>query len=466
MTTFTASPVSPLRGTPDPSKHVRFTYGMVLDAEDFGQEFAYLSARGEWMVRDLIGYGTVSGLLVTYEPNGTSPRLVVGAGAAVTPKGELVRITRAQCADLNKWLQMPEVSQQATALRSTPTASRLDVYVTLCYRECEVDPLPIPGEPCRSEDEMTAASRVADDFRLDLRLTPPEQPDEQAVRDFVQWLAAIPIIDGASSVSLAQFLQAVRTAAIPIGSPPGSPPDFMYGFPPLNLSIGRGDVCTYIRAAYRLWVTELRPKWNAAWWDAQACACDGPNAAPRPEPCVLLSRATLWLARGLSASDPWTIDSSHVPSVADDDRPFIVPTRMLQEWLWCGCSCGMSASTAATAGGSVVAAGMVTVVSSAAPPAPVGVYGLQVFRPTVVPVGWSAGDFLVRFNTYANPTAASSHHVYIVTATPVVASATANPRIEVAVFDPNGIRLRFKSNTTVSSPINQQFLLEVKQYAR
>ena len=465
MTTFSASPVSPLRGSPDPSKHVRFTYGMVLDAEDFGQEFAYLAARDQWIVRDLVGYGTVSGLLVTYEPNGTSPRLVVGAGAAVTPKGELVRVARAQCADLNTWLRTPSVAQQATALRSTPTTSRLDVYVTLCYRECEVDPLPIPGEPCRSQEEMTAASRVADDFRLDLRLTPPEQPDEQAVRDFVQWLAAVPIVDGASSVNLSQFLQAVRTAAIPIGSPPGSPPDFMYGVPPLNLSIGRADVCTYIRAAYRVWITELRPRWNAAWWDAQACNCDGPNAAPKPEPCVLLSRATLWLSRGLGPGDAWTIDSSQVPAVVDDDRPFIVPTRMLQEWLWCGCACAAS-PTAAGDGGAEVAAGMATVVSSAAPPAPTGTYGLQVYRPTVAPVGWSAGDFLVSFKNYANPTAAGSGHIYVVTATPIVASATANPRIEVAAFDAAGIRLRFKSNTTPSSPISQQLLLEVKQYAK
>jgi len=465
MTTFTASPVSPLRGTPDPSKHVRFTYGMVLDAADFGQEFAYLAARDQWIVRDLIGYGTVSGLLVTHEPNGTNPRLVVGAGVAVTPRGELVRVSRAQCADLNKWLQMPDVSQQATALRSTPTRSRLDVYVTLCYRECEVDPLPIPGEPCRSEDEMTAPSRVADDFRLDLRLTPPEQPDEQAVRDFVQWLAAIPIVDGASSVNLTQFLQAVRTAAIPIGSPPGSPPDFMYGLPPASLSIGRADACTYIRAAYRVWVTELRPKWNAAWWDAQACDCDGPTAAPKPEPCVLLSRATLWLARGLGASDPWTIDSAQVPSIADEDRPFIVPGRMLQEWLWCGCACGAPATSAAAAG-SVVAAGMVTIVSSAAPPPPVGTYQLQVYRPQVVPVGWSAGDFLVRFKDYANPTAAGSGHVYVVKATPIVGIATQNPRIEVAAFDASAVRLRFKSNTTASSPVNQQLLLEVTQYAK
>src|SRR5437763_106871 len=47
---------------PDPSKHVNYTLGMVLGVDDFTQEFAYLSGRDQRLARDLLGYGTVSGL--------------------------------------------------------------------------------------------------------------------------------------------------------------------------------------------------------------------------------------------------------------------------------------------------------------------------------------------------------------------------------------------------------------------
>ena len=466
MTVFSASPITPLRSAPDATKHVKFTYGMVLDAEDFGQEFAYLAARVQWTARDLIGYGTVSGLKVSYETNGGNPRLVVDSGVAVTPRGELVHVGRAQCAYLNDWLKTDEASARAGAVKTSPTTSRLDVFVTLCYRECETDLLPIPGEPCRDENEMKAPSRVADDFRLELRLTAPEQPDEQAVRDFVQWLSQVPIVDGASALALPQFLDALRAAASGIGSPPSSPPDFMYGMPPSILAIGRADACRYFRAAYRLWAVELRPKWNASWWDAQSCGC-GPadtttTTASKPESCVLLTRVGIPLvATSITGSTVWQVASSPDPAIDDEDRPFIVPTRMLQESLWCGCACGTGAGT----DGAIVAGGAATVTSAAAPSPASGKYQLQLFRPTAPPAGWTAGDFWVLFKGYVPPLAPTSGFTYVVSATPTV-SAGQNLRVEFAGFDTEGIRLRLKDNVTAISPVNQQVLIEVKQYAK
>src|ERR1043165_1827814 len=48
----------------DPHRHVNFTAGMVLGVDDYRQEFAYHSARDKWIVRDFLGYGTLSGLAV------------------------------------------------------------------------------------------------------------------------------------------------------------------------------------------------------------------------------------------------------------------------------------------------------------------------------------------------------------------------------------------------------------------
>ncbi|MFZ1476275.1 MAG: hypothetical protein WAT18_00905, partial [Sphingorhabdus sp.] len=51
----------------DPSKHVNFSTGMVLGVEDYRQEFAYHSARDRWIVREIAGYGTLSGLSVSLD---------------------------------------------------------------------------------------------------------------------------------------------------------------------------------------------------------------------------------------------------------------------------------------------------------------------------------------------------------------------------------------------------------------
>ncbi len=63
---------------PDPTKHVSYTSGMILGVADFIQEYTYLSARDQWMLRELIGYGTACGLDVRIEDAGQQgPRIAV-----------------------------------------------------------------------------------------------------------------------------------------------------------------------------------------------------------------------------------------------------------------------------------------------------------------------------------------------------------------------------------------------------
>lgn len=367
MHVFSTKVVQLAGAPPDPAKHVRFTDGMILGVDDFTQEFAYLSNRDRWIVRDLIGYGTVSGLRLWIEDDGAKgPRVVVEPGVAVTPRGDMVRVPTAQCAPLNEWLAGAD---QVTHLLNRPTPfsppdDRVDLYVTLCYRECEIDDVPIPGEPCRHEGEMSAPSRILDDFRLELRFTPPAQPDEDAVRDFVAWLSSIPIVDGASSHSLSDFLDVVRSAAFLTGSPPAGLPDFMYGSPPGSLQIARVDACRYLRAAFRVWVTELRPRWYASWWLAHA-RCDGgkTDAAPKmPEACLLLARLDVPLVpAALIGPTRWQVPDASGVTIDERRRPFLLPLRMLQEWLFCGWHHGSDAAMAASGAPALVAAGLVTV---------------------------------------------------------------------------------------------------------
>ena len=316
MSGFQNQTTSPATTAPDPHKHVKYSLGMVLGVDDFDQEFAYLSNRDQWLARDTIGYGTVCGLKVSIETDERGPRVAVEPGVAINPRGQLIRVTPAQCAYLNDWLD----AHREDVIRElgSPPADQLTLYVVLCYRACPTDPVPIPGEPCRDETEATVTSRWKDDFQLELRFTPPDQTEENAVRDFVEWMSHIEISDGATSLSLDDFLAAIRDGA-QLSSPPSPPTDFMYGSPPSGIVINHADACEYLRAALRVWVTELRPVWRGV-------ACDGSTP---DEECVLLAQLDVPLVDGLASSDEDVI-------VNEEQRPFLVHLRLLQEWLTCG----------------------------------------------------------------------------------------------------------------------------------
>lgn len=339
MGCFTSHIATATATEPDPAKHVNYHLGMVLGVEDFVQDFAYHNGRSQWQLRDLIGYGTARGLRAHFENDGTKgPRVIVDAGVAVSPGGQMICVPSAQCASLNHWLA---ANAKAVSDRlGSPISSALTLYVVLCYRDCPTDDAPIPGEPCRSEDELKAPSRLADDFQLELRFDPPKQREEDAVRDFVEWLRQIEISDSVmASTPLDQLLQAIRDAAQPWLTPPASPlssppapTDFMFGSPPAGLHIRPEDACEYLRAAFLLWVTELRPKWIGRWRGCAPDPADQSQAAD--EDCVMLARLDIPVL--LNSPGAWVVSDVSPVVVDERRRPFIVHLRLLQEWLLCG----------------------------------------------------------------------------------------------------------------------------------
>src|SRR5262249_50201037 len=163
-----------------------------------------------------------------------------------------------QCARLDAWLALSDIAQQMSDL-AIPSTGDFTAYVTLCYRDCPTDEIPVPGEPCRCDTDTMPPSRITDDFRLELTLTPPPQMEEDAVRDLIDWVRQIEVADfGPTQPDLDSFLQAIRDAMGGVSSPPGSPPiDYFYGSPPASLRLPRTALCQWMRAAMRLWVTEL-----------------------------------------------------------------------------------------------------------------------------------------------------------------------------------------------------------------
>jgi hypothetical protein len=327
MSTFASAlpAVTPL----DPTKHVKFTRGMVLGVDDFDQEFAYLSGRDRWIVRDLLGYGVVSGLRLSAEPppageEDKGPRINVSAGVAALPSGQLVCVSPAQCAFVGDWVRA-NVDELELGQESPPADVR--AAVVLCYAECESEDVPIPGEPCRSEDSLMAPSRIEDHFSLELRTEAPPHLEDEAVRRFVAWLDAVPVTE--DGTDLDDFLFELREAGSePAGSPP-STVEFLDEPPPPGLAIPRARLHEYLESAFGLWATELRARWRTL---VPGCECaPGPDCPP-DDACLLLGELVI----------PVTWDSlagEVVVGGADEieldlaRRPTLLHLRLLQEWL-------------------------------------------------------------------------------------------------------------------------------------
>ena len=86
-----------------------------------------------------------------------------------------------------------------------------------------------------------------------------------------------------------------------------------------GLRIHAEDACAYLRLAFRIWTTELRPH---VLGKGQTCA----GAAP-DEGCVLLAELPVGLANGV-------VDGA--VEIDEQDRPYLVSLRLIQEWLTCG----------------------------------------------------------------------------------------------------------------------------------
>lgn len=455
MTTF-AAPCLEAKA-PDPCKHVNYTLGMVLGVEDFNQEFAYTHAKLQLLAREAIGYGTLTGLRVGTETTAKGPRVTVTSGAALLPPGRLVCVNTAQCGYLNDWLAAHQ--SKIPALLGSPLDSTLTLYLTLCYRECPVDPVPIPGEPCRSEDELMAPSRLVDDFILELRTAPPDQREEDLLREFVAWMRALAFGGGGPYATVEEFVAALQASVVegpqsPLASPLSSPlaapgVHFVFGSPLTSLTLDPALAAEYFRAAFRIWATEIRPKVHASCCaGGHGCGCGDKHSAPVPDECLLLARVDVPVVN--IGGDEWRVDDTLTIAIDESRRPILVSVRLLQEWIVTGGPAGAGTSGGAGVGPVLVAAG----IAGAG-----GVNGLIVGNLSVtVP---AVSQIRIAFTGYTPPTATFQ---YIVRAMALVGGGVANPTIAFDSFAPGGIQLRV-TNGAANIPIpalsTMRFMIDV-----
>jgi hypothetical protein len=328
MTTFSTAAL-PDVAPPDSTKHVKYTLGMVLGVDDFTQEFAYVSGRIKRVVADLLGYGVSCGLRVTIDADpDEGPRINVAPGEAVTPSGQLVCVTPAQCAFVNEWLR---ANRSEVERQMSPPTGALPLYVVACYRECATDDVPIPGEPCRSEDELMAPSRTQDDFDLELRLKPPTPGEQPTLRAFCRWLAEIPVTAAAGAGPEA-FLDDLRAALdMTTGSPPSSPPtpeSFLASPPPAGLEIPESDAAAYFDAALLFWTSDLRPLARGDIGGAE-CGCGGTTGSSADADCILLAELAVPIVVD-AVSGELVADTAPI-AIDELSRPTLASLSFLQE---------------------------------------------------------------------------------------------------------------------------------------
>lgn len=333
---------------PDPHKHVNYNLGMVLGVDDLRQEFAYLYGRNQWLARSTVGYGTLTGLRVSIDIAGggaSGPRIVVTSGVALTPTGDLVCVRPAQCAFPNNWL-----ASHRADLDALPAGNSIKLYLTLARATRLADPVAIPGAPCRSDDQVTKPSRVADGFDLDLSLKSPLQLEEEAMGAFVAWLN-LTLSSPPLPATVEQF-EAMLRAAFGVGgatSPPSSPLSSMLPFPwfnpesPLTSPLASPPAMpllqerNFVDAAIRIWVTEIRPRCHALGLPGGDCCNEQTDPQLSFEQRLLLAEVQVPITPP-SGPDPYKVDSTRLAQLTLDERrrPLLLDLRLQQELLSAG----------------------------------------------------------------------------------------------------------------------------------
>lgn len=273
----------------DQRKRVNYTSGMLLGVDDFVQDQGYLRARDHLGVRALHGYGTVSGLGVHWDP--ATGQLRVAAGLAVDPEGRLVCVSTEQCIDLSAWLTEHRddiVDAAGDEVDELPEELRL--HVVLRYRERETDSVLRLSDGDCTVDESRVASRLLDSFELDVVLAssaPTADVTTEARGEAIGRLLELAAADGVDG--------------------------------------GEAGVAD-LRRELVAWTT--RRRLDLSDLASVASPADGDGTHPgEPSTAVLLARVDLGLGDEVGVVAP--ID----PEIDESDRPVLLTTRDLQEWL-------------------------------------------------------------------------------------------------------------------------------------
>ena len=386
MSVFTSD--APTSSVSDFTKRVRYSTGLVLGVDEFNQDQAYFMERDRLLTRALHGYGVVQGLRPHLEVRSADSaddvaQIRVEPGLAIAPSGQHVCIDRPQCAVVWDWLAQQDPSTVFPSYESNGEAGpngggepppdvepkEVCVSVVLRYGICETDFVPIPGEPCRSAEESTAASRLADDFSLALEFDGdrPPQVEEHAIRLLGRLLRALevrpsgPYVLDDGGPDLNGLIVAVPDALSTAGTPAEvslsdltdgagvTLPTDDSGRPLLPVQPGRETAV--LRAVEEVWTTRTRRMLLETGHDDKTSLAVGQGTDGRCQPvpkgddgivlgtlCLAVEPREKQGANGTNGLKPapkalaenGILDTSTL-QVSTEDRPRLLSSRVLQE---------------------------------------------------------------------------------------------------------------------------------------
>jgi hypothetical protein len=232
----------------DPCKRVNYTLGLVLGEDELRQEQGYFIQRRRLHNRLLHGWGTAAGLGVNLQ----SDRVNVSPGWAIDPQGREVRVPRNQCADLVAWLGNPTNADALRTRYPLPFPATVPLWVILGYNECPTDVVPVPGEPCRPEEECVAPSRITETYDLKLSLSEPATADADCMEALTMLLTSIEITTSTGSLTVADSIADIESAMAVI----------MSGgllSPPPAIVLDPQWVPAAVELILQLWITQVQP---------------------------------------------------------------------------------------------------------------------------------------------------------------------------------------------------------------
>ncbi len=305
----------------DVAKRVNYSFGLVLGVDEFRQEQYHVLAKFQRHNRQLHGFGTVWGLKVNVPTPATPADLEVQVepGLAISPGGHEICVPARMCAKLNAWLGR-NASSLSQLFGAPPFP--LSLCVLLCYRECETDTVPIPGEPCRSDDEALAPSRIADSFELKLAVDGAPTSPPAGVFDLLD-VCQPPSLTRRAEEAFGVFLRHVKVSTGGGTSDADLRTQVLRLADPASLDSGWPGSSAVMPIApaqvefiLRTWALEVLPLLQAT---VPASPC-GPDETAR---CVLLARLDL----------QWDGTAASAVTVDESGRPILLSTRVEQEWL-------------------------------------------------------------------------------------------------------------------------------------
>ena len=307
-------------GVIGPDLRVNYTFGLVLGVDEFEQEDLYFRERDERHGRSLHGYGTDYGLDVTTSRPEAAPHDVevrVSEGIALDQFGRPIVIRSAQCGRIGAWIA--EQEREARGASPDRDGSPLDahrgdsgevtVYVVARYDSCLDALVPIPGNPCGSDDEVMAASRIRDSWNLELRWERPDMPAWDGVRALADLLLRVDIDESEPPQSDEALLLEYVRALAPGAPQPGTEL-------PERPVIPRAEARVAFDRLITAWVTAVRP------------TIEPDLIAPDGEAAILLASVTVVPATPFDPASP-VITEFRPPD--SEGRPYLAPTQLIQE---------------------------------------------------------------------------------------------------------------------------------------